>query len=91
MPAVANSILSPVIAVDTCGNTGCPSEVGPIVSLDESYRFRSLYGPVFERLGVEPVHGNGKTPEEILAIRPSVILLSREWTHDMRATTTTEI
>lgn len=55
-----------------------------IVVLDEAGRYEELYGRVFELLGVRPEAGYLKSPEEILATKPDLILLSREWTTDWR-------
>ena len=63
-----------------------PPEVRPIVVMDEIARARDIYGDVFERLGVAPIHAFGKTTEEILGYRPAAILLSSEWTHEWRLT-----
>ncbi len=57
-----------------------------IVVLDEEGRYRELYGRAFERLGVRPKSGHDLSPEEILAMKPDAILLSREWSHSWRLT-----
>jgi hypothetical protein len=54
--------------------------------LDDPARGRDIYGAAFERLGVVPVHANGMPPDEIIARRPALILLSSEWTHEWRLT-----
>jgi len=59
---------------------------GPVVVLDDPARGRDIYGAAFERLGVVPVHANGMPPDEIIARRPALILLSSEWTHEWRLT-----
>ncbi|MBI5690475.1 MAG: hypothetical protein HZC55_10300 [Verrucomicrobia bacterium] len=57
---------------------------GPLVVLDERSRLDNLYGPVFERLGHPWVCAHGCAPEEVLALQPSALLLTSEWTFENR-------
>lgn len=57
---------------------------GPLVILDAPARAADIYGRVFDRLGVQPVHPSTTDPEAILALDPAVIFLSSEWTHEWR-------
>jgi len=58
----------------------------PLVVLDEKSRCAGLYGPIFERLEIEPVYAWGQTTEQVMALKPVAILLSSEWTDFMRLT-----
>lgn len=57
---------------------------GEIAVLDEECRCGALYGPIFKRLGVQPIWAHGLGVEEIMQRKPSLILLSMEWGIDMR-------
>jgi hypothetical protein len=63
-----------------------PLAAAPLVVLDEKSRCPGLYGPIFERLGIEPIYAWGKSPEQVMALKPAAILLSSEWTDFMRLT-----
>lgn len=86
-------VSSPVLASARVANEASVSQVatpGPldpstrILVLDEEARHHDLFGSIFERLGVRPECGHGRDLQALLESRPSLILLSREWTPDWR-------
>src|SRR6185503_5162182 len=79
----ADAPVAPPVAKETPGSARINS-TARIIVLDEERRHAELYGRAFERLGVKPESGYERSVEDILALKPDAILLSREWSRSWR-------
>ncbi len=55
-----------------------------LLILDEPARHRELYGRALDSLGAEKLSPAGVTPDDLAALAPDAVLLSREWTPEWR-------